>query len=392
MSQLREFVRKVLEQEGAITEDLAHDGLEVLSSPEVQRALGFPELARLAFSFPPPQGAQLVTLEPDWMERLERLLGERGHVVRRVLNVAHTAPSDPERILEKALQLTNATWRLQGVRPAWTRYWILSFHYTATSDEKRDGVLQLGVNLSNGSIVEHQVDLLLNAFTPEASEEGTEHRAPDPLDLPAAWCPDRLQAVLQCALPARIERGLDRFLLRMYRRQGRDLNRVHQYHTELRQELLDRLAHLEARPDLSERQRSERSRVEAQLQAIDREYRAKVEDLRHKYAVYVENRWIQTIELIMPVQRFELSVLRRKRQRSLALDWNPLTRRLDTPACAYSYTWDRPRAVCDERLHLVTPAALGDCPHCGKAYCRACHDTCPKCNAYDETGRTTHTA
>ncbi len=322
------------------------------------------------------------------MERLERLMGERGHVVRRVLKVESSAPSDPERILEKALQLTNATWHLQGVRPAWIRYLILSFHYTATSDEKRDGVLQLGVNLSNDSIVEDQVDLLLNAPTREASEEGTEHPTLDLLDLPPAWCPDRIQAVLQCALPARIERGLDRFLLRMHRRQGRDLDRVHQYHTELRQELLDRLAHLEARPDLSERQRSERSRVEAQLQAIDREYRAKVENLRHKYAAYIENRWIQTMELIMPVQRFELLVLRRKRQRCLALDWNPLTRWLDTPACAYSYTWDRPRAACDERLHLVIPAALGDCPQCGKAYCRACHHTCPKCNAYDEAGRT----
>ena len=53
--------------------------------------------------------------------------------------------------------------------------------------------------------------------------------------------------------------------------------------------------------------------------------------------------------------------------------------------CEYSYTWEQPREVCDERLHLVSPEANGPCPHCSKPYCRACHpNKCPKCGKSKE--------
>jgi hypothetical protein len=74
------------------------------------------------------------------------------------------------------------------------------------------------------------------------------------------------------------------------------------------------------------------------------------------------------------------SPMRRKRERLIALDYNPIAHLLDPAPCEYTHTPDRPRDVCDDALHLVTPAALGPCPTCGKAYCRACHPArCPKC-------------
>lgn len=74
------------------------------------------------------------------------------------------------------------------------------------------------------------------------------------------------------------------------------------------------------------------------------------------------------------------SPMRRKRERLITLDYNPIARQLDPAPCEYTHTPDRPRDVCDDALHLVTPAALGPCPTCGKAYCRACHPArCPKC-------------
>jgi hypothetical protein len=71
---------------------------------------------------------------------------------------------------------------------------------------------------------------------------------------------------------------------------------------------------------------------------------------------------------------------RRKGERLFALDWNPLVRRLEQAPCEYSYTWERAREVCDEALHLVSPAGHGPCAQCGRAFCRACHPVkCPKC-------------
>ena len=43
----------------------------------------------------------------------------------------------PERLLDHALDLPNAIWRLHGVSTAWARCLLLAFRYTAVSDEKR---------------------------------------------------------------------------------------------------------------------------------------------------------------------------------------------------------------------------------------------------------------
>ena len=381
MSSLLNFVETILELEGALTERIAPDGLEVLSPPALQRLLEIPELTRLGFSAQLPEQAQRVTLESDWMERLERVLDARGRFARQILKVDSAVPSNPERVVEHTLELTNATYRLRGVTPAWTRYLIMTFRYTAISDEKRDGLLHLGLNLNNGSTLDHLLDPLLDTLAWTAIEESD---LPEGRQLPVPWAAARLEAVLKHALPARIRRQLDRFLRGMRRRQERDLSRIYEYHSELRGELLERVRQLGQKADPSEKQRTERKRAQQRLEAIVREYQAKVDDLRQKYAMSVECAWIQTLELIMPVQRFELVIRRRKGQRRLALDWNPLARKLEYPPCEYSRTWERPRAVCDEQLHLVTPEAHGPCAQCGKAYCRACHPgVCPKCGHRD---------
>ncbi|HLE62576.1 MAG TPA: hypothetical protein VI750_05545, partial [Pyrinomonadaceae bacterium] len=123
------------------------------------------------------------------------------------------------------------------------------------------------------------------------------------------------------------------------------------------------------------------ARERLRLESINREYRSKVEDLRQKYSVRVDVALSQSVELIMPVQRFELVIKRRKARRQLHLDWNPLLRRLDLPPCESSFTTDAARMVCDDRLHIVSPSAHGPCANCQKAYCRACHPRkCPKCS------------
>jgi len=377
MAELLSFVEKVLETEGAVTERIAPDGLEVMIPPALQQALEIPELARLGFGAELPEHAQRVTLESDWMNRLKRVVGTHGRLARQILDVDSVAPSNPERIVEHTLELTNATYRLKGVTPAWTRYLIIAFRYSAISDEKRDGILHLGINLNNGSILDNLLDPLL--YT--AAEAASEHTIlPEGIQLCSPWGMARLTTVLNRALPTRIRHCLGRFLCSTRQRQERDLRRIFNYHSELRQEALERMRQLQQKPDLTERQRSEQKHTEQRLQAILREYQAKVGDLRQKYAMNVECRWIQTLELIMPVQRFEISIRRRKGERRIALDWNPLTRKLEPAPCEYSYTWERPRSVCDDQLHLVTPKAYGPCTQCGKVYCRVCHPRkCPKC-------------
>src|SRR5512145_1810170 len=130
MSALREFVADLLDGEGALVEAVEPDGLDVLAPEPLRAAMGWPELARLGFGAQLPAGAIAVGLEGDWLDRFGALIGNRGRVAERqlVLSAPAAVPSDPERRLEVALDLSNAIWRLRGVTPAWTRCLLLAFH------------------------------------------------------------------------------------------------------------------------------------------------------------------------------------------------------------------------------------------------------------------------
>ena len=379
---MQSFVAALLRQEGALVEAIEPDGLDVLAPPSVQRALGIGELSRLGFGATLPPAAQRVGIEGDWLERCAGLLGPQGRVTRCVLSPSARPPGDPERVLERELVLDNATFRLLGVTPAWTRYLLLDFRASAVSDDKRDFILHLGVNLATGTL---PPDAMLAQIAPledpslGASEAGAV--PPENADLPAIWDRPQLLRLVAPALPPRLDLALGPFVTGLRRRLGRDQERLHLYHNDLHREAVRRALPL---PEGDPRRRREEERAEA----IGREYRAKLDDLSRQYATRVTVEWNQTLELAMPVQRFAVSIRRRKADRVIRLDWNPLIRRLEPPTCEYSASTERPRLVCDDALHLVVAAALGPCSACARAFCRACNPTrCPRCGTTEPLRR-----
>lgn len=370
-SSFRDFAARLLDYEGVLVERIEPEGLELLAPAPVAQVLQIPELARLGFAAELPSNSERVGLESDWLERFGQLLGERGETARVTLPVALPPLTNPERVVEHTVNLQNAVYRVVGVTPAWTRYLVMLFRVTAFSDEKRDGVIKLGFNLANGSALDAVVDGLLSAALEMAGVKGAP--VPAPASLPPLWTPAQLKSRVSRALPERIEAHLAHFLKGMQRRLDRDLQRVHDYFDDLRAEALLRLQkHLTAE--------KESARDRLRLEAIVREYEAKVTDLRQKYALRVDVTWSQTLEVVMPVQRVEILIRRRKGERRITLDWNPRARKLDVPPCEYSYTQFPVRVVCDDKLHLTSPAAQAPCASCDKAYCRACHPLqCPKC-------------
>jgi hypothetical protein len=371
-NRMQDFVEALLVHEGALVEPIEPEGLEVVAPPDVQHALGVGELARLGFGATLPQMAKRVGMEGDWLNRFAALLGDQGRWSSRVLSVTARTPGDPDRVLAHELVLDNATYRLLNVAPAWTRYLVMDFRASAVSDDKRDFMPRVGVNLATGALP----DAILNALGPAIDRTGFEtaiEDAAEPDGLPPIWDRARAVGLISRALPPRLESALFPFIKGMRRRLARDEDRLHRYHNDLYHEALARMAGLpEGDP--------KRVREEQRAEAIGREYRAKLDDLSRQYATRVTVDWVQTLELVMPVHRFTVQIRRRKGERTIALDWNPLARRLEPPVCEATLGTERPRFVCDDALHLVVPAALGPCESCGKAYCRACHaDACPKC-------------
>jgi hypothetical protein len=365
---MQSFVADLLTQQGALVDPIEPEGLEVLAPPSVQQALGVNELSRLGFGATLPAGAERVGIESDWLDRFGRSIGEHGRYTRLVLSPDAPTPSDPQRILEHALAMDNAAFRLIDVAPAWTRYLIIDFRYAAVSDEKRDGILQLGVNLATGA----WPDAVLGQIMSGAGA-GADAALPADADLPPDWERIRLLELMNRALYPRLDTALAPFVKGLRRRLGRDQERLYSFHNDLHREAMQRLFQL-AEGDAGRQREQKRS------EAIQREYTAKLHDLSRQYAMRVAVEWVQTLELVMPVQRFAVRIRRRKAERVIHLDWNPLARRLETPPCEFSYSADRPRLVCDDALHLVTEEGLSPCADCGRVFCRACHrERCPKC-------------
>jgi hypothetical protein len=371
---LADFTAGLLRHQGALVDPIEPDGLEVLATPEVRQALGVDELVRLGFGSRLPQAGTRVGLEGDWLDRFAQLLGPQGRTLRIVRMPTYKPPGDPDRLLSHELVLDNATYRLLGTKPAWTRYLTMDFRASAVSDDKRDFMLRIGVNLATGMLP----DVILGGVKPFRESEEMTECIPEDATLPATWDRERLLDLVARALPSRLDEALGPFIKGLQRRLARDQDRLHQYHNDLHRAAMSRAAVLlDGDP--------KRSREEQRSAAIAREYNAKLDDLTRQYATRVKIEWVRTLELVMPVHRFVVQLRRRKADRTLYLDWNPLARRLESPVCEATWSTERPRIVCDDALHLVVPAGLSPCAGCGRAYCRACHPRrCPKCGMSEE--------
>jgi hypothetical protein len=244
------------------------------------------------------------------------------------------------------------------------------------SDEKREGLIWLGFNLATGALVSD----ILARLRPELAQMPDWH-VPDPAIRQAAgpgWSAATLAARLHPLLDRQVRESMEPFLRAMRRRLERDRKRVHSYHDDLRSASLKRLAAL-ARAD-GERAEADRRRETLRVEAIEREYRAKLDDLRRNYALRVTVEWVQALDLYVPVQRFEVLIRRRKGERVVRLDWHPLVRTAEPPLCEAGLGLDRVRLVCDDKLHLTDPAGQAPCVSCGKPFCRACFPAaCPRC-------------
>ncbi len=243
MTALRSFVADVLDTQGAMIDLVDPDGLDVIAPEPLRAAFGWPELARLGFGPQSPAGALPIGLEGDWLDRFGALLGEHGRFAERqlVLDTSAHPPADPTALINHALELPNAVWRLTGSAPAWTRLLLLTFRTTAISDEKREGLVTIGLNTTTGAVLGPDLLGRLGA----ALETTAAWTTPDPATARAAGPtsdPATLSTKLRPLIEHRVRQDLDPFVAAMRRRLDRDRTRVHAYHDDLRRAAFAKLA------------------------------------------------------------------------------------------------------------------------------------------------------
>ena len=268
-------------------------------------------------------------------------------------------------------------WRLKGESPAWTRCLLLAFRYTAVSDEKREGTVWLGFNCGTGAVLGPDLLGRLRASLgrdPDwcAAEPDARHAAGP------AWDAAVIAARTQPLIEHHVRQDLEPFLAAMRRRLDCDRGRIHEYHDDLRRAALAKLA--AANSSAGDKALAIARREAMRVTAIEREYAAKLADLRHNYALRVTVEWVQGLMLLAPVHRYELVIKRRKGERVVHIDWHAAARIMEPPVCEWGLALQSTRLVCDNQLHLTISAGQAPCTSCGKPYCRACNPAvCPRC-------------
>jgi hypothetical protein len=380
MGEFRDFVADIVQSEGAVIESVEPDGLDVVAPEPLRAVMGWPEFTRLGFGTTLPVGAMPVGLEGDWLDRFGVLLGDRGRLAERQLVVAAdakvAAPRDAERLLDRAFDLPNAVWRLLNAKPTWTSCLLLAFHYTAISDEKREGLVWIGFNQGTGAVIDGGIlaslrKLLASEMDWHAPEPHVRRTADVVYDGTAL-------ARVRPLVDHHVRRDLESFLTAIRRRLDRDRGRIHEYHDDLRRTAQMKLAALSA--STGDKADADRKRETGRIAAIEREYAAKLDDLRHNYALRVTIDWTQGLVLFAPVHRFDVLIKRRKSERLISVDWHSAIRMIEPPPCDWGLGLESARLVCDDRLHLTDPSGQAPCMSCGKPWCRACHPAaCPCC-------------
>lgn len=238
----------------------------------------------------------------------------------------------------------------------------------------RNGRILIAVTFNEGNAA--RADGLATCLLDAGGAIWRSSTAPNAQELPVRWTPERMRDVFGGAACAVARERLAPFLAGMERRMGRDLERLHAYHEDLRGEAIRRQSEGSGR----KRAKPDAGLTAQRLAAIEREYEAKVGDVRRKYGLTVEIHPLQTFLTSMPVHRLAFVIRRRKGERAGYLDWNPVTRKLDNLNCEACGALSTVFNVCDDRLHVVCPTCFDSCQNCAKCYCRACHPKgCPEC-------------
>ncbi len=325
--ELLSFSAQVLERHGGLVEQRDEYLLSLLPGP-LARSLELPEEARLG-----GEGFPLLYGSPV-LDKLIHLATREVPIVYAQAEVSYLKKEGFEKLMEQDLRFQDGQIRIVNRAEARTTYLLLSAHYVALSDERKEGLVRMGAHEASGALIPELEESLMNF---PVQYFGPGHTPPH--------FPVRLEKTISSALQgarAQAESQLAEFFSSMQRRLRRDVRNTREYYEALKREMEGTLNN----PGLTDGQRQERR---SKIEALPREMESKIADLEHKYRVQVTLTSCAAMRILVPVVQVGALLRYRKLQRDLQVIWNPLTRRLDPLVCE----------ECQKTMRVLTPRDQG---------------------------------
>jgi hypothetical protein len=326
LSPLEEFVRDYAETAGGAWDEV-EKGVYDLLLPENGRdvePLDMPEqrVVRVAFdpeAIPEHPGSQLASFGTPLVDRMlagARERGSFGQFYFLGLNLApHGLPSRARRglVLGEGVDL-----RVERMRVLHFPLAFFGFQATFVSDQKEQEALTVGVDLHSQRQIRHRDKLLDPA---RLSEQPALPFAEAPHAGLAAAYPPACEEVLRTL--ATLAHARDRELRE---RLDRQVARMHRYYDDLRQEL-------EA-PVRGRDSDEAKARRAVRLEAVGREERLRIAELRQKNSLRVELRLLSVLEIYQPKLLMHCQLTAPKRvAASVDIVWDPLLDNLEAIPC-----------------------------------------------------------
>ena len=224
-----------------------------------------------------------------------------------------------EQQIEKDFVFSNARVHVSGRAEARASYMQMICRFLSMSDERKEGLVEVGVQESSGAVIEDfQQDWRRQPV--EFYQQG--HIPPHfPVHVEQAVS-NAMRSVQQHVE----QEHLTEFITSMKRRLRRDVKNTKEYYEALRREMEAGLSH----PNLSDAHKQDRL---AKIRELPDEMERKIADLKQKYAIRTTVSACAVIRLLVDVAKVTIAIRHKKHHKELHLIWNPVTGRFDPLAC-----------------------------------------------------------
>lgn len=396
MSDLADFVLNAFRQEDAIVDPPAYGMHEVLLPDEAAHRWGVSPFLRLTFDDtplpkPPPQKEAQEVIRLGYGHPLVETLSEelRDRLACTVVHVNNVRLDKRglTQLTRQSVGLPNA--RLTAVprqveRPALSHYVVFNFKVAMITDEKRERLVPVMMDLQAGHAVADRVRL--EGLMLLENETAYAELPPAPvrwMEMPPPAAGPLTEPVLSSLLERAIHAALDETaapLERLQRRAARHLEldraRLMEYYDGLAHDLDRRIA----RASDDDRRQS----LEAKLASVETEREAKLADVEAKYHLWLEMTLVNLMIITQPKVLLPVQIGDRHTRLDRTVVWDPLLHRQELLVCDVCGRPGKRFFLCAGG-HLAHEECLQakQCVDCKRLYCHLCSDQishCAVCN------------
>ncbi len=319
-SPLEEFVRDYVEATGGVWDEVEPEVYDILLPADA--AAGTDTQLRITFdpeALPEHPGAQLASFGTPLIDRLLAEAVKRGRYARLYVVGLNLAPHDLPGKVRRGLTLPpESSVHVERVRLLHFPQAVFWFQAEFISDQKEQEILPVGLDLHHGRQVRHLEELLDPARLSEA---------------PALYLPEAPALSLAAAYPLareRVVRTLAALANTRHREASehteRQISRMIRYYADLRRELEEQRERVRLRGE-------DLSRFAGRQEALEREERVRISELRQKSALRVPLRVLELLVVKQPKFWLHLTVAHGDWTAALELVWDPLTEALEAAPC-----------------------------------------------------------